>query len=203
MFLENKYSKFYFDIINKAKSQNRIKLNRSNINYVYYEKHHILPKSLFPELATSKDNLVLLTAREHFICHLLLVKMTTGINKNRMMSAVTRFQQVCRNQKNYRNFNSYEYAKIREYSISARLGTKHTLKSKQKIKDNHHNVSGKNNPRAKHIIAIDPNGNIFNLVGNLKSFCKEHNLGYSTVHLILSHGKRFKGSTYGWEFKYP
>lgn len=39
----------------------------------YYEKHHILPKSLGG--TDDEDNLVLLTSREHFLCHYLLVKM--------------------------------------------------------------------------------------------------------------------------------
>jgi len=38
----------------------------------YKEKHHIIPKSLGG--LNSKDNLVELTAKEHFICHKLLVK---------------------------------------------------------------------------------------------------------------------------------
>ena len=39
----------------------------------YTEKHHIIPKSLGG--GDNKDNLVELSAREHFICHLLLTKM--------------------------------------------------------------------------------------------------------------------------------
>jgi hypothetical protein len=38
----------------------------------YTEIHHILPKSLGG--SDNPDNLVTLTAREHFVCHLLLVK---------------------------------------------------------------------------------------------------------------------------------
>ncbi len=39
----------------------------------YTETHHILPRCLGG--TDSKDNLVLLTAKEHYICHLLLTKM--------------------------------------------------------------------------------------------------------------------------------
>lgn len=35
-------------------------------------KHHILPRSMFPEFAKSSDNLISLTEREHYIAHLLL-----------------------------------------------------------------------------------------------------------------------------------
>jgi len=62
------YRKVYMSIINSALLQNR-KKNRET----YYEKHHILPKSLFPRWKNSKSNIVLLTAREHLFCHKLLV----------------------------------------------------------------------------------------------------------------------------------
>lgn len=55
-----------------------------NINCsAYYEMHHILPKCLGGDNAP--DNLVSLTAREHFHAHLLLAKMT---NKQSMWNAV-------------------------------------------------------------------------------------------------------------------
>ena len=68
------YRKAYMKIINKAISEDRKKLSKDAENYVYYEEHHILPKSLFPAWKNRKSNLVLLTAREHFFCHKLLVK---------------------------------------------------------------------------------------------------------------------------------
>jgi hypothetical protein len=62
------YQKVYDQIINRAKSENRIKYNG-----VYYEKHHINPKCLGGD--DNKSNLVLLTAREHFICHWILIRL--------------------------------------------------------------------------------------------------------------------------------
>lgn len=44
----------------------------------YTENHHILPKSLFPEYAKDEWNLVRLTARQHFIAHVLLAKAFGG-----------------------------------------------------------------------------------------------------------------------------
>ena len=64
----------YIKIINKALSENRKKLSKTNIDYVYYEAHHILPKSLFVDLKKDKENIVLLTPKEHFECHKLLTK---------------------------------------------------------------------------------------------------------------------------------
>lgn len=63
-FINNKYTKVYYKIIEKRKS-----LGSDD----YTEEHHIIPKSLGG--SNSKENLVNLTAREHFICHWLLTKM--------------------------------------------------------------------------------------------------------------------------------
>lgn len=63
----NKYNILYLRIINNAKLHTRTKKN------AFYENHHITPKSLGGN--NSKTNLVLLTPREHFICHYLLCKM--------------------------------------------------------------------------------------------------------------------------------
>lgn len=59
------YQKIYDQIIERAKSENRQKGGG-----VYYEKHHIVPSCLGG--SNDKENLVLLTAREHFLCHWLL-----------------------------------------------------------------------------------------------------------------------------------
>jgi hypothetical protein len=65
------YQKIYDSIIERAKIENREK-NDS----VYYEAHHILPICLGGTGNVKQykwhENLVLLTAREHFVCHWLL-----------------------------------------------------------------------------------------------------------------------------------
>lgn len=63
------YKNIYYKIIENAKKE-----TENGHRFVgYFEKHHILPKSLGG--TNDKENLVKLTAREHFICHWLLVKM--------------------------------------------------------------------------------------------------------------------------------
>ena len=92
-FLENKYTKWYFNIIYSAQKRTEIK--------EYFEKHHIIPKSLGGN--NSKDNLVKLTAREHFICHWLLTKMTKGKNKISMVYACKRMMHgFGKNQERYK-----------------------------------------------------------------------------------------------------
>lgn len=73
----NKYEQCYYSLIRSRQS-----ILRDND---IFEKHHILPKSLGG--ADNKDNLVLLTPREHFIAHLLLTKMYTGIARQKMLFA--------------------------------------------------------------------------------------------------------------------
>ena len=82
------YRKVYIDIINKAKKDNRSKKNG------YYEKHHILLKSIYPLWAKNKSNIVLLTTREHFFCHLLLLKIYRNdpMKYKKMAYALFKFQ---------------------------------------------------------------------------------------------------------------
>jgi hypothetical protein len=77
IFIHNKYTRIYYSIISNALLRDTFK--------TYTEKHHIIPKSLGGNNSTS--NLVKLTAREHFICHLLLVRMTIGNQKRKMVHA--------------------------------------------------------------------------------------------------------------------
>ena len=78
MYLDNKYTKWYNAIIANAKTR---------INPIgYMEKHHIVPSSLGG--TNRKDNLVLLTPKEHFICHVLLTKMTVGNHYYKMCYAL-------------------------------------------------------------------------------------------------------------------
>ena len=51
----------------------------------YYEKHHIIPRSMGG--SDTDDNLVYLTAKEHFLAHLLLTKITEGKDKAKMLYA--------------------------------------------------------------------------------------------------------------------
>lgn len=71
------YARIYNALIKR--SIGRTKLAKTDINYVYYERHHIIPKCLGGNDA--KDNLVYLTAEEHWVAHLLLVKINPGVSK--------------------------------------------------------------------------------------------------------------------------
>ncbi len=76
------------------------------INSSYTEDHHILPKSIFPEYKTSKENIVTLTARQHFVAHLILTKVFTDIDtRARMLKAF--YRMSCDSSR--RKLSSYEY----------------------------------------------------------------------------------------------
>lgn len=111
MFKKSKYTTWYNSIVSKAKFQNRQKLNRKHPDYVYYEKHHIIPKAL--NGTNTPDNLVLLTAKEHFIVHLLLPKMCISTkHMQQMLTALFRLKQK-NSYQSERYFNSrlYEFYK--------------------------------------------------------------------------------------------
>lgn len=102
------YKNIYYKIIENAKNETE----NGNRCIGYFEKHHILPKSLGG--SNDKENLVKLTAREHFVCHLLLVKMhNKGTNeRNKMLYAFWRMQSSNEYQKRYVNSHAYEVFKI-------------------------------------------------------------------------------------------
>jgi hypothetical protein len=102
----SKYQKWYDSLINKTITRNWDK----KTSKCYVEKHHIIPRSLGGN--NNKDNLVYLTAREHFIAHLLLSKMYSGESKSKMQLALYMFiknPSLTSNRK--MTSYSYEYAK--------------------------------------------------------------------------------------------
>ena len=121
-FIENKYKKYYYAIVDNAKQ-------REISGYV--EKHHIIPRSLGGN--NKVDNIVSLTAREHYICHLLLVRITLGIDKIKMQYAVGKFIQTAPGQD--RKFTSWQYKKIRESISSARSCQTQSTETRQKISE--------------------------------------------------------------------
>jgi hypothetical protein len=104
MYLQNKYTTWYYNIVKSAKTRNLSKIS-------YKEKHHILPRSLGG--TDEKNNIVKLTAREHFICHLLLTKMTVGNAQQKMIYALWCMSMLTTTQKQYK-IKSHIYSKMRE-----------------------------------------------------------------------------------------
>jgi hypothetical protein len=102
MYLQNKYTIWYNNIIQQAQF-------RVLSTDTYTEKHHIIPRSLGG--SNAKSNIVCITPREHFVCHLLLTKMTTGNNLFKMKHAVS----MLMNAKNIGNGRYIPSSRLYEY----------------------------------------------------------------------------------------
>lgn len=182
MFIENKYHKWYFNIIENAK-------NRTSIDG-YVEKHHIIPRSFGGD--NTKSNMVILLSREHFVCHKLLVKMTTGKNKQKMALALSMFLTGCRNHTGRHTVSSHDYEYIRtelskslkgqsppqstmEAAWNAKRGVPISVEQKQKMS---HSLK-----RPISCQLIDPFDTI-HFTDNLQQFCKEHNLKWNYMRQL-------------------
>lgn len=176
MFLFNKYTKWYFSIINKP---------RTSVKVV--EKHHIIPKSLGG--SNRKENIVSLTPKEHFVCHWLLSKMTFGENRKKMCYA---FWSMTRNNaKMNRSYSSLEYTVARRAFVGSRKGkTYEQIFGEEKAKmlrisrskthkgvpkPHARNNLPKENMSSKVWHVTFPNGEE-QVIKNLAEFCRKYNL---------------------------
>jgi hypothetical protein len=183
MFIDNKYKKWYFTIINRA-------FKRS---LTIYEKHHIIPRSLGG--SNEKLNIVKLSPREHIICHRLLTKMTEGEYLIKMRYAF--WGMSGNNIHCNRNLSSkqYEYARIciqknlKNKTYEERYGKKHAEQIRKKQSDSAKGISkpwaGSNglhpktgeNRHAKVWHITTPDGIEVRLIGaEFTKFCNDHNL---------------------------
>ena len=106
------YQKHYNLLIDKAKFENRKKYLKSDLRYIYYEKHHILPVCLGG--LNNSENLICLTPEEHYLAHLLLVKIYPGVDK--LIFAVHR---MCSGK--FRNNKFYGWARRKHAETMSRL----------------------------------------------------------------------------------
>lgn len=117
MFNQTKYTTWYYRIINRANL-------RDATGLPYYERHHIIPKCLGG--SNAKNNIAKLTAREHYVCHILLTKMfDSGAYKAKMVFALMRMRNTSR-------YHKREYLNSKNFSYVKEIISK--------------NMSGKNNP---------------------------------------------------------
>lgn len=98
-----------------------------------HEKHHVVP--ICAGGSNDHTNLVFLTRREHFICHMLLVKFCLPEHLKSLRYALG----MMRSRKKYVSSHSYSFAK-KQYvlaHIETRLGSRHSEETKQKISKAH------------------------------------------------------------------
>lgn len=167
IFINNKYKLWHDKIIAKAK-------NRTLEGYK--EAHHIIPKSCGG--SNDKDNIVNLTAKEHYVIHLLLPYFTIGNAKHKMLNAfifMTSKSKFCK--RDYK-IHSRVYEKLKsEFSASLKgrrltpewkakisktlTGTKLPESVKRKI--SLANMGKKISEKSRLALAIRNKGNKFNL----------------------------------------
>jgi hypothetical protein len=93
------YKRTYERLMERAKG--RVKTNGE------HECHHILPKSLGG--SNSKENIAVLTYKEHFLAHWLLTKFTTGKDRRSMLKALSKMIRTGKNNTN-RVVSGWQYA---------------------------------------------------------------------------------------------
>jgi hypothetical protein len=119
MYLQNKYTIWYYNIVYSAQTR---------IISEYSEKHHIIPRSLGGN--NLESNLVKLTAREHFICHKLLTKMVTSKHKSKMMYAYRALAIIRHPNRPPIKINSKEFEKLRMMGLRKGVVTPDAVKLK-------------------------------------------------------------------------
>jgi hypothetical protein len=128
------YKKIYDEICNRAKLQFQKRLEEKKSSKVYYEGHHIIPVCI-GGLGSSNDykhpNIVLLSAKEHFIAHLLLCEIFP--NENKLKSVA---YYMCNQNKTGHRYkpSSRTYKRLREDYITILKSTPKTPEHLEAIK---------------------------------------------------------------------
>lgn len=123
MFIENKYTKWYYKICHSKYEG-------------YTEKHHIIPKCLGGN--NDKDNIVSISPKAHFLCHWLLTKMVENrYHKEKLYYAFNFMLLKPKNLKNKRYYPTsriYELSRkyMKECNPSYNLETKNKISQKRK-----------------------------------------------------------------------
>jgi len=131
MYLQSKYTNWYNNIIANA-------MSRILPKETYTEKHHIIPRSLGGD--NSDENLIRLTAREHFLCHLLLPKMLSGVAKRNMTFAIwSMLNRDHSRQRSRHKVNSHIYSRLKiqiaQASSELHKGKSKSEETKRKISE--------------------------------------------------------------------
>lgn len=113
-FNDSKYTHWYYNIIESA---------RTSPTTGYGEQHHVVPRSMGG--SNGKDNIVKLSARQHFVCHLLLVKMTSGRDKFKMICAA-HHMSVCHRKIHYK-ITSMTYEQLKRQRSESMRGTNNPM----------------------------------------------------------------------------
>lgn len=123
------YLNIYNSLIEKAKD------NVFNSDE-YFETHHIIPKGM--DGSDDTNNLVKMTARQHFVAHWLLFRIYPTNKQIAAAFHITAFGTNCRNtRKKHKGYmpSSRAIAEARYASVVRNTGSKHSPETIQKMKD--------------------------------------------------------------------
>jgi len=201
------YQRIYNQIIEKAK-------NRSLEGYK--EKHHIIPKCIGGN--NSLDNIVELTAREHFLCHRLLCEIYPTetklwyslwlmmIGKNRQNSLLP----YKLSSRSYEKLKLDFIKRIKGVNKPSNKGRKVTWGDKisNSLKGKHKPQNfNKNNPKLKgriinnkHILQFDKHGNFIKEWESAREVERQTGLSNSSINSNLRNKTQSSGG-YIWKYK--
>jgi hypothetical protein len=189
MFINNKYLKHYNLLIEKAKNQQREKIKGDD-----HQFHHVIPRSLGG--SDDLDNIVMLTYKEHKLAHHLLIKITEGQSKHKMMWAYKFFDkdfyvpspgwtkekhlkgvQTRKRKGSYKTGKENIFASDKVKNIVKQRMKENNPMFKQDVKEKYL----KNRPHSNHVIT--PRGYYY----SLRAAAREYNLSdFEMKKLVLS-----------------
>ena len=191
------YKNLYDTICNNAKNR---------ILTTYTEEHHILPRSLGG--TDEPANLVALTAREHFICHILLTKFTRGTDKSKMVRAAIMMKASNTLQDRYFNSQLYETVRIaysdrrsieQEGENNTFYGKKHSAVTRAKMSaSKKEKYSNGNHPHIGMKRSEETCANISNSKKGKPSAKKGIPQGPKTAEQVAKIKERLAGASYWW-----
>ena len=165
------YQKIYNSIADRAK-------NRSFSNLDYYETHHIIPTCIGG--LDTDENKIKLTYREHFLMHWMLHIIYPTDKGLAAAFHICAFGTNCRDTR--KNISSYmpsskAIAAAKQAKVIARIGTKHSEETKEKMRASHKlrkELGLKNKPSPPLTDETKKNMSIAKLGKKRKPFTEEH-----------------------------
>jgi hypothetical protein len=190
------YKKHYENLI-------KSRLNRKLKKGVYYEKHHIIPKCWGG--SNKKENIIKLTAREHYIAHWLLYRIRPTSNGTALAFWRMTFPGGKFVERNYKiSARAYSEAK------SAMVEANRKLNTGKKVKKEHLVKWTKNKNNSKMVVNIKTDEEFSNAKKVWETYFKDDitysNFNYYMRGLIKNNGKPAKRKVnaekiYEWKYK--
>lgn len=131
MFIQNKYTKWYMQLVSTPTTAE------------YTERHHIVPKCLGG--TDDESNLVDLSAKQHFIAHLLLPKMVPGKRDREKLLYALRAMANLRNSKQRYAVGSRTYEIIRTNLANIGMSEEQRAKISESLKGRKLNAEHRTN----------------------------------------------------------